>query len=479
MITVDELIKNEHLGLSFKSGRSGGKRIVTWAHAVDLPDPWRWISSGTLVMTTGGGLPSDPMEQVEWLRQLEKANASAIVIAPREFSPEITQEMLDEATNLGFPILGASFDLEFLRLARLVIESVIQAQRDRFDAGNKLFQVYSDTLWESSKLEERLQIIGQKLSVNLQIVDNETLTPIFDFTPPLQETDSPYSVKIPGNSQATLNILNKNSRFFDEAFLSRILAGLLSVELERGMIDRDGKRTEGEALFHDLLSGEIEYGAAKTMLERRALYGKLVTIAIDSSNQGSRQYSDIHHIPEFYAIYPLFSRDERRMYAVIPDDKILLDSLINYLGKDTKIGVSSPITAMIGFKESIFQACLALARITESETQIIHYSHLDLELALGPKTVAEARAIVGHYFGPIIEYEQSNALPLLKTLAIFLKCDGNWKVTSSKLDIHRQTLVYRLKLVEDLTGIKPTSSLGITRFWIALEAAKTIGLLED
>ena len=44
---------------------------------------------------------------------------------------------------------------------------------------------------------------------------------------------------------------------------TRILAGLLSIELEREMIDRDGIREEGEALFDDLLNGEIEFGAAK------------------------------------------------------------------------------------------------------------------------------------------------------------------------------------------------------------------------
>ncbi|MFX7780422.1 polyketide synthase regulator, partial [Acinetobacter baumannii] len=102
----------------------------------------------------------------------------------------------------------------------------------------------------------------------------------------------PYSVKIPGRTQTTLNIINKESRFFDETFLPRILAGLLSIELEREMIDRDGIREEGEALFDDLLNGEIEFGAAKIMLERRGLLGKLVTIAIDPSNKGSRQYTD-------------------------------------------------------------------------------------------------------------------------------------------------------------------------------------------
>ncbi|MCG2575110.1 PucR family transcriptional regulator ligand-binding domain-containing protein [Acinetobacter sp. ME22] len=479
MITVNELVENNNLGLTFKAGRSAGKRMVTWAHAVDLPDPWHWISPGTLLMTTGGGLPSEPIEQVNWLRQLEQAKASAIVIAPKEFTPQLTQELLDEAVNLGLPILGASFELEFLRLARLVIESVLQAQKDRFDAGNKLFQVYNDALWESSKLEERLNILGQKLSINLQIIDYETLTPIFPFSSPVAENEVPYSLKIPGRTQTALNIINKNSRFFNDSFLSPILAGLLSIELERGMIDRDGFRQAGETLFHDLLNGEIDYGAAKTMLERRGLSGQLVTVAIESTNQGLRQYNDIHHIPDFYDIYPLFHDDGKKLFAVLPNDQKLLDTLNRYLGANTKIGVSSPITAMIGFKESVFQASLALTRIKEGQTDIIHYNHLDLELSLGPKTVAEARSIVGHYFGPLIEYEQTNTLPLLKTLAIFLKYDGNWKITASKLDIHRQTLVYRLKVIEELTGIKPTTSLGITRFCIALEAAKTIGILKD
>ncbi|KAA5681957.1 polyketide synthase regulator, partial [Pseudomonas aeruginosa] len=119
---------------------------------------------------------------------------------------------------------------------------------------------------------------------------NETLTPIFNFSTPVQKDNVPYSVKIPGRTQTTLNIINKESRFFDETFLPRILAGLLSIELEREMIDRDGIREEGEALFDDLLNGEIEFGAAKIMLERRGLLGKLVTIAIDPSNKGSRQY---------------------------------------------------------------------------------------------------------------------------------------------------------------------------------------------
>ena len=55
----------------------------------------------------------NPLNRLNGYVSSLEAQASALVIAPRDFAPSITQEMLDEATDLGFPILGASFDLEF------------------------------------------------------------------------------------------------------------------------------------------------------------------------------------------------------------------------------------------------------------------------------------------------------------------------------------------------------------------------------
>lgn len=48
----------------------------------------------------------------------------------------------------------------------------------------------------------------------------------------------------------------------------------------------------------------------------------------------------------------------------------------------------------------------------------------------------------------------------------------NFTVAAGKLNVHRQTLVYRLKSIEALTGTYPTSTEGTMRFWYALEAAR-------
>ena len=56
-------------------------------------------------------------------------------------------------------------------------------------------------------------------------------------------------------------------------------------------------------------------------------------------------------------------------------------------------------------------------------------------------------------------------------MRVFLRNDGVWQTSADELNIHRQTLVYRLKKVEQLTGLKPTTTEGSALLWLALTAA--------
>jgi purine catabolism regulator len=47
------------------------------------------------------------------------------------------------------------------------------------------------------------------------------------------------------------------------------------------------------------------------------------------------------------------------------------------------------------------------------------------------------------------------------------------------LGIHRHTLVYQLKQAGQLIGIKPTTTNGIARFWIAIQADKNTKLIDS
>lgn len=63
--------------------------------------------------------------------------------------------------------------------------------------------------------------------------------------------------------------------------------------------------------------------------------------------------------------------------------------------------------------------------------------------------------------------------PLLDALRAFISEDGNRAAAARRLDIHRSTLDHRLRLVERLTGCRPTSPRALLTLSVALTAHST------
>ena len=205
----------------------------------------------------------------------------------------------------------------------------------------------------------------------------------------------------------------------------------------------------------------------------------LVILAILPGKQGHWSVAEIHHAPGLHSHAPLLLQEDDVLLALAHDQIETLESIRINLGPGTVIGISGPITEATGFRESVRQAHLALAQAREIETSVVRYGEIDPGFIMMPKSLAEARALVGRYLGPVIEYDRTHGTALLATMMRFLDNDGNWKVTAFDLKIHRQTLVYRLKLIEQLSGFRPSTTEGIARFWFALQAGKSARLFPD
>lgn len=476
MLTVRDLVAIDLLKMKVAGGAGGIGRVINWAHTVDLPDPWKWVSPGDLVMTTGVGLPEESAEQVRWLQQLVQSNASALVLAPRAYAPRLSQALIDSADQLLFPVLLASFELEFVKLSHYVIESVLQAQRDRFNASEKLFQTYADALRKSPDMAGRLTILANELDMDLAIEDAVTETVIFRAVNDANVGFQPLErIPIAGRARANLLLGRRARRTIDDSILVRSLLGLLSVEIERLMIIRDQQREEGAALLMGLLD-TTEMSIALPILERRGLTGSLVSLAILPDKQGAWTAEEIHRAPAFDSAN-LLATDQGLLLVICRDDHGQIESVLRCLGGSTVIGVSGPISPATGVRESFRQARMALAQAQELDRHILRYGEAELGLIMAPRSLAEARALVGRYLGPLIEHDRMQGAALLETLSTFLKNDGNSKKTAYDLGVHRQTLVYRLKQIEQLIGIKPTTTNGIARLWIALEAGRNSDLL--
>ncbi|AZT89502.1 PucR family transcriptional regulator [Caldicellulosiruptor changbaiensis] len=74
--------------------------------------------------------------------------------------------------------------------------------------------------------------------------------------------------------------------------------------------------------------------------------------------------------------------------------------------------------------------------------------------------------------GPLKKYDEENQTELLKTLEVFLDENCNMVHSAKKMFIHRSTLMYRLKKIEEILGIEISNSENRFNLKLALEVNK-------
>jgi PucR family transcriptional regulator, purine catabolism regulatory protein len=477
LISVDRLAAVPSLGLRYLAGERGGSRLVTWAHACDLEDPWKWFDTGDLVMTTGGGMPSAEEDQRQWMSRLIDSKVSALVVAAGPSAPQVTQGMLDVAEAQGFPVLAASYELHFVSLARTVIESAIESERQRVASIKRLYDVYWQSLHARGTFGERLSALevatGWTLEVRDQLAGELIATGRRAYA--AQRAGQPLAdrvdIAIPGAGEVVL-VASVDSASINDRPLLQHIGGLVALELEHLAAEQDRLRASGQDLLVGLLDESITLSAVWPELRHRGMTGP-VAAACWSTPQGSSLNHEVVHRQVCLQNYaPLLMPRGDTLVGLVPLDLDLLQRVSVKLAPGCAVGVSAPLAVNSQVAEAVRQAHLAVARAHERRAKVVTYGEDDdLGADFLPRSVEDIRRMVRKTLGPLIDYDKDNDSGLVKSVRVFLRNDGVWQTSADELSIHRQTLVYRLKKVEQLTGLKPTSTEGAALLWLALSAA--------
>jgi hypothetical protein len=122
------------------------------------------------------------------------------------------------------------------------------------------------------------------------------------------------------------------------------------------------------------------------------------------------------------------------------------------------VGIGETITEAAGLRHGLLEARRAArlaCRLGEGSPPVLLHRemrhHRVLLAAVGDDAVLSFRDAV---LGPLIEYDETRATDLVATLETFLTSSGGWSDTARELNIHQNTLRYRLARVEALTGTR-------------------------
>ncbi|MEV5481464.1 MULTISPECIES: PucR family transcriptional regulator [Streptomyces] len=139
-----------------------------------------------------------------------------------------------------------------------------------------------------------------------------------------------------------------------------------------------------------------------------------------------------------------------------PRAKALHEAVGRELGSPTgSIGVGgrcdTPSEIPRSFQEAL--RALEVRQCSQSPHGATTFDELGLYRILGSGGgYREVEQFVREWLGPLLDYDAAHHSDLVRTLAQYFECGGNYDATAAALAIHRSTLRYRLQRIREVSG---------------------------
>ncbi|BAS06668.1 transcriptional regulator protein [Arthrobacter sp. Hiyo4] len=318
-------------------------------------------------MTTGIGMPEEE-EQSSWLLRLIQVGVSGLIVAPHPNAPTVTPAMIQTADEHKFPLLKAPFELEFVTLARVIIKNSLDIERERLEKAKRIFDAYGDSLSREAGGLGRLEAIARGVGWDLALVDDTSGDVIATSgrRRDARATEQQSTVlAIPGRLRMSLRIRTEPNTVPD-ALLAHYVVGITALELEQYARSLDERRRDGETVLRSLLKGAVEIRAISSVLEQHKIAGDIVLLSIMAEDGGAYSLSNVHLAPALRSPEVLLLQEDGEFFALAPDDDDVIETFAKLLGSDTRIGVSLPLSPVVGVPEARRQAHLALQDAVEA-----------------------------------------------------------------------------------------------------------------
>jgi purine catabolism regulator len=127
--------------------------------------------------------------------------------------------------------------------------------------------------------------------------------------------------------------------------------------------------------------------------------------------------------------------------------------ILTYPDARPRCGIGTPAQSLEDWLNSFRQAGQALEMSQRlAETRPLFFPDLSVyRLLLQIDGSPELKAFQHEILGPLLEHD--NGKELIRTLEVYFERNGNLKKTAHTLYIHRNTLIYRLERIHEITGL--------------------------
>jgi hypothetical protein len=143
-------------------------------------------------------------------------------------------------------------------------------------------------------------------------------------------------------------------------------------------------------------------------------------------------------------------------------------------GQASTVGLSLETVEVTGLPQALEEARLAV-QFTTAAQPIMHFSDIDLPELLVRQADQIAVRLIPEWARRFNSNENDSLRQLAKTIRAFADCSFNVKQTAQRLNVHTNTVYFRLKRIRELTKINPRTYSGTSFLLTALRLLEVHG----
>jgi PucR family transcriptional regulator, purine catabolism regulatory protein len=499
-LSVEQLVARRELGTRVVAGAAGTGRQIGWAHVCELPDPWQWVGEGDLLMTTGLGIPASADGQVEYVERLASVGAAGVALGENMEAPPIQQVMLDTADRNALPLMLTRYEIPFIALARAVAEANTEEHLARITQTENVYEVLRRSSAEDLGLADLVGLLEAVVACELCVVDPVSgrslvrgktvplaLAETVDAWTPGAGEEAPATLDVPDATAAGVVVPSPRHAVLlawtakeglPDFTVLRHIAAAIALHQTRQFAERERSLRLGATLLAQVLDQRISVSAARSQLASVGLGEVSLLLAACAAAPDEQDLHLLHHLLEDVDVPHLMLNRPPLIYVLLRDEATAVAGLAQVLSPAATAGISDPVTSPAELPTALREARWALHRAQERRLTVLHHSDDLGDSVFLPGDREDSRAAARRVLGEVLAYDEAHAGQLLDSLRVFLQENRSWQRAATSLHIHKQTLVYRMRRVEELTSRSLSDTGDVADLWLALQAATSSGLIE-
>ncbi len=512
-LTVGDILKAPGLALRLLAGETGAERPVRWVHISELEDPTPWLKGGEILLTTGGGVGGSPARQRGYLQRLADAGLAGLGFGLGFGFDKVPRALVTAAERAGFPLFEVPYPVPFIALTEVVFTRLLSEQYDMLQRAVDAEHVLTRAVMEGGGVEGiatslarvtggwvlLLDLHGMPLAATSAIA-KQRAGRVWEELRTSRPEGIGFSLTLVDQDQHVwIQPVGAQGRI--EAFLAvgareplsqvdRIVAGhalsLFAIELAKSRAVAEAERRLQGDFFGALAAGTLSVPDAVRGLARFGFPrdGRIAVLALETSGDPSAlAYAAEDHLSRSGGPY-LVSNGDQQVHVLLPADpdldvRALRTILAERFGsEDLRIGAGAAV-APGETARSLREARYALQVCRLEGWEAAGFEDLGTYRLLLTMADPDAlRAFADSLLLPLDAYDRDHGGELQASLRAFLQHNARWEAAASELYVHRHTLRYRMRKVEELTGRDLASSFDRMEFWLALRARELLATQE-